>query len=72
MSVGLDEFVTDGTRRDFLLSVAAGALERSTPLGRRTGELFIGLLQGKLKTTDSSPIDYLSGHDTSLKNKDSN
>jgi hypothetical protein len=60
MSVGLDEFVTDSARRDFLLSLAKGALERSQLLGHRTGELFIDLLAGNLKTTVSSPVDYLS------------
>jgi hypothetical protein len=60
MSVGLDKFLTDRTREDFLLSLAKGALERSDPMGHRTGELLIDLLAGKLKTTESSPIDYLS------------
>lgn len=59
MSLGLDEFLKDGTRRDFMLSLAEGALERSEPIGHRTGELFVELLAGKLKTTVSSPIDYL-------------
>jgi hypothetical protein len=60
MSVGLDEFLTDGKRKDFMLSMAKEALERSEPLGHRTGELFIDLLTGNLKTNDASPIDYLS------------
>ena len=59
MAVGLNEFLTDHTRRDFLLSLAKGSLESSKPLGRRTGELFVDLLAGKLKTTASSPINYL-------------
>jgi hypothetical protein len=59
MSVGLDDFLTETTRTDFLLSVAKGALSHSQPLGHRTGELFIDLLEEKLKTTVSSPIDYL-------------
>jgi hypothetical protein len=59
MSLELDEFLTDNTRHAFLLSLAEGALGLSNPLGHRTGELFIDLLAGKLKTTDSSPIDYL-------------
>jgi hypothetical protein len=61
MSVGLDDFLTETTRTDFLLSLAKGALGRSDPLGHRTGELFVDLLAGKLKTTVSSPIDYLDG-----------
>lgn len=60
MSAGLDEFLTDGKRRDFVLSMATEALEHSEPVGHRTGELFINLLAGKLKTIVSSPIDYLS------------
>jgi hypothetical protein len=60
MSVGLDEFLTNGDKRDFVLSLAKKALVRSDPEGHRTGELFIDLLAGKLKTTVTSPIDYLS------------
>jgi|GEM_PF-2540362 len=60
MSVGLDDFLTDSSRKDFVLSLARGALPRSVPIAHRTGELFIDLLAGKLKTTVSSPIDYLS------------
>jgi hypothetical protein len=59
IAVGLDDFLTDSTRTDFLLSLARGALALSQPLAHRTGELFIDLLAGKVKTTDSSPIDYL-------------
>jgi hypothetical protein len=59
ISVSLDEFLTESQRKDFLLSLAKGALESSNPLGHRTGELFIDLLAGKLRTTVSSPIDYL-------------
>jgi len=59
MSVGLDDFLIDSPRKDFVVSLAKAALQRSAPLGHRTGELFIDLLDGKLKTTESSPIDYL-------------
>ncbi len=59
MSVGLDDFVMDDTRAKFLLSVAKRALEQVKPLGHRTGELYIDLLEGRLKTTVSDPIDYL-------------
>jgi hypothetical protein len=60
MSVDLDKFLTDTAREDFLLSLSKEALGQSQPLGHRTGELFVDLLAGKLKTTASSPIDYLS------------
>jgi hypothetical protein len=59
MSLNLDEFLTDPKRTNFLLTLAKAAIERSQPLSHRTGELFIDLLMGKLKTTVSSPIDYL-------------
>lgn len=58
MWVGLDDFLTDSGRTDFLRSLSKDSLERSTPLGRRTGELFIDLLEGRVKTTASSLIDY--------------
>jgi hypothetical protein len=61
MSVGLDDFLTNSARVDLLVSVAKRALERNNLLEHRTGELFIDLLEGKLKTTASSPIDYLTG-----------
>jgi hypothetical protein len=60
MSIGLDEFLTDIKKRDFVLSVSRKALEHGNSLGRRTGELFINLLEGRLTTTASSPIDYLN------------
>jgi hypothetical protein len=65
MSVSLDEFLTDETREGFVLSLAKKALEHSDPLGHRTGELFIDLLVGDLKTTVSSPVDYLDDPGTS-------
>jgi hypothetical protein len=58
MTVGLDRFLTDDAREEFLLSLAKGALGRTKPLDHRTGELFIDLLEGRLKTIVSSPIDY--------------
>jgi hypothetical protein len=60
MSIGLDEFLADNMKKDFVLSVAKRALKHSNLLGRQTGELFINLLEGKLKTTVTSPIDYLN------------
>ena len=59
MSLALDEYITDSTRQQWLLSVATRSLPRADEIGRRTGELFIDLLNGRLQTTVSSPIDYL-------------
>jgi len=59
MSLNLDGFLSDSTRREIVLSVSEQALPRCPELGRRTGELFIALLSGLLRTTASSPIDYL-------------
>src|SRR5215469_8494457 len=59
MWLGLDEFLINDERRDCILSLAHNALQRSDEKARRTGELFIALLAGKLRTTPSSPIDYL-------------
>jgi hypothetical protein len=57
IALDLDEFLSDASKKDFLLSLAKRALHSSPPLGHRTGELFIELLGGKLQTTASSPID---------------
>jgi hypothetical protein len=59
MAVALDEFLIDRTRESFLLSLAENVLEHSDSSSYRTGQLFIALLAGKLKTTASSPVDYL-------------
>jgi hypothetical protein len=59
MAVDLDEFLSEPSRQEFLLSLAKRSLPSSKPVGRRTGELFVELLEGKLKTTVSSPLDYL-------------
>jgi hypothetical protein len=59
MALGLDKFLLDASRLRFVLSLARRALQLSKPVGRRTGELFVELLEGKLNTTVSSPIDYL-------------
>ncbi len=58
MSLRLDEFVNDDTKREMIILLAEKALTASTEFTRRTGELFISLLRGQLKTTASSPIDY--------------
>jgi len=59
MSLGLDELLVDRARTDFMVSVAKEALPHCSEESRRTGELFIALLLGELKTTVSSPIDCL-------------
>ena len=61
MSVGLDEFVTDSARRDSLVSISKTALRNCEQSAKGTGELFVALLLGTLKTTASSPVDYLGG-----------
>ena len=57
--VGLDDFLTDKSKEQVILSLAKQALALAEPLGRQTGELFIKLLEGKLRTNEASPIDYL-------------
>ena len=58
MCLGLDELLVEEKRLNYVLTNARNALGRSDSLGRRTGELSIELLEGKLKTTESSPVDY--------------
>jgi hypothetical protein len=57
--VGLDDFLTDKPKEESILSLSKQALAFAEPLGRETGELFIKLLEGRLRTNESSPIDYL-------------
>jgi hypothetical protein len=57
--VGLDDFLTDQSKEELILSAAKQALPLAQPLGCETGELFIKLLEGRLRTKESSPIDYL-------------
>lgn len=59
MSAALDEFLTDSERLDSLISTSELALRNCELSAKRTGELFVALLRGTLKTTASSPIDYL-------------
>jgi hypothetical protein len=59
MSAGLNEFLTDSGRRDFLISLSKAALGNCEPFSKSTGELFVALLLGTLRTTASSPIGYL-------------
>lgn len=58
MSLGLDEFLINDERRSSIVCLSRSALQQSEGKARRTGELFIALLAGKLRTTASSPIDY--------------
>jgi hypothetical protein len=64
MSLALDDFLTNKAREDFVLLMAKEALAHTPPLGYQTGELFIQLLAGSLRTLESSPIDYLSDPET--------
>ena len=59
MSAALDQFLTNSERRDSLISTSEFALRNCEPSAKRTGELFVALLRGTLKTTTSSPTDYL-------------
>ena len=59
ISLEIDEYLIDVSREEFMISLAKRALNSSRPLGRETGELFIKLLEGRMRTTASSPIDYL-------------
>ena len=57
--VGLDEFLTDESKKEVLLAWSREALPRTAKKAQRTGELFMALLRGELTTTESSPINYL-------------
>lgn len=59
ISLQLDKFLPNAENRDVLLSLAAAALPKAPKDAQRTGELFIDLLREQLRTTASSPIDYL-------------
>jgi hypothetical protein len=59
MDLGLDEFIIDCAKEKVLLLIAERALEQCKPEEYRTGQLFIDLLRGKLKTIESSPVDYI-------------
>jgi len=65
--LGLDKYFIDTQRKDSMLSLAKRVLVFSNPLGRETGELFIKLLEGRLETNESSPIDYLHWPEEHLK-----
>jgi hypothetical protein len=59
IAVDLDKYLIDSIRERFMIELAERTLDRHYPAGFRTGELFKDLLAGRLKTTVSSPIDYL-------------
>jgi hypothetical protein len=60
VSSGLDEFLINDERSNRVPSLANDALDRSDGEARRRGEPFIAPLAGKLRTTASSPFDYLT------------
>jgi hypothetical protein len=59
ISLDLDELLSDEMRRDRVRHLAEQAVNRATGSARRTGELFVALLAGNLRTDASSPINYL-------------
>jgi hypothetical protein len=59
MSAELDKFLANNERQDFLIFTSERALQTCEPAAKRTGELFVALLRGDLKTTASTPINYL-------------
>jgi len=59
ISLDLDGFLSEEPRRITILQIAEAALENCPEIGRRTGELFVKLLSGNLRTRSSDPIDYL-------------
>lgn len=59
MEPSLGKFLDNSDRLTYLISLAEKVLPNCNPEGFRTAQLFISLLKGKLRTTASSPIDYL-------------
>jgi hypothetical protein len=59
ISLDLYEFLSDAARRDLVRGLAEKAINRTAGPAKRTGELFVALLSGTLRTDTSSPIDYL-------------
>lgn len=59
ISLDLDELLSDGSRRDSVRRLAEQALNRAAGPSKRTGELFVALLAGDLRTDAASPINYL-------------
>jgi hypothetical protein len=49
----------DTSKREFIVAFSKKALHNADRFGAHTGELFIKLLEGKLRTTVSSPLDYM-------------
>ena len=57
----LDAFLTDDERIEFMIDLSTMiGYSPKKPKMKRLSELFIALIEGKLKTTVSSPIDYWS------------
>jgi hypothetical protein len=61
MSAGVDQFLADSGRCNFIVSMSERALKNCEPSAKKTGELFVMLLRGTLRTTASSPVNYLGG-----------
>jgi hypothetical protein len=59
MALDLDGFLSDDEKRGFVIAAAEPALMRTSDASKRTGQLFVALLRGRVKTDASSPIDYL-------------
>lgn len=59
ISLDLDQFLSDGLRRDLVRGLAEQAINRTTGAARRTGELFVALVAGDLRTDATSPMNYL-------------
>lgn len=59
MTLDIDTLLQDNERRAFIESAANVALVRTPDASKRTGQLFIALLRGEVKTDSSSPVDYL-------------
>lgn len=59
MALDLNGFLSDDEKRGLVIAAAEPALMRSSDASKRTGQLFVALLRGKVKTDASNPIDYL-------------
>jgi hypothetical protein len=59
MALALDSFLDEDEKRRQVISAAESALSRTDEASMRTGQLFLALLRGEVRTDASSPIDYL-------------
>jgi hypothetical protein len=59
MDLALDSFLEEDEKGRQVISAAESALMRTDEACGRTGQLFLALLRGEVKTDTSSPIDYL-------------